>query len=442
MLDTKKIGTKIALLRKNCGYSQEKLADILCISPQAISKWENGHTLPETSILPKLAKLFNCTIDEIIMSGYSEDGQVESPINSQAKQIAEQVIKELGNRLNSSEENILSEKEIVGSVYRANGNIGACTVERKNTAKIGQDTVTKLVVFTGKKNFALIERQYNGDGSEFRAYEILNRWIKSIPQVYLINPDKKIILTEDISENCANGFIYDENNEDGKFFRENYHAIIKAIAEWHTAFWENEDVFAKVGLDWRLDSKENLIAHIGMMQKDFELYKENQLHGKVPKVWQSMENNISIDKLNCFDQAIGILKCEYIKLLEERFYTGRNITVIHGDLNPGAINISKMNSQIKFEGLQAVRMGIGTEDLAMLIALHVEPDKEKAMPLLDYYYSELCKSVKDYSYEMFINDYKISIMENMFFTIKLMNNGIYDFVMRDKAIKAFETFVS
>jgi len=49
MLDAKKVGVKICAFRKKIGYSQEKLAEILHISPQAISKWENGHALPETS---------------------------------------------------------------------------------------------------------------------------------------------------------------------------------------------------------------------------------------------------------------------------------------------------------------------------------------------------------------------------------------------------------
>ena len=104
--------------------------------------------------------------------------------------------------------------------------------------------------------------------------------------------------------------------------------------------------------------------------------------------------------------------------------------------------MSKTNDRtIKFVGLQALRMGLCTEDLAMLLALHIESDKAHAKPLLDYYYQSLCERVKDYSYDEFINDYKIYVAENMFFTIKLMNKRIYDFTMRDKAIKAFEAFV-
>ena len=79
--------------------------------------------------------------------------------------------------------------------------------------------------------------------------------------------------------------------------------------------------------------------------------------------------------------------------------------------------------------------------LAMLLALHIESDKMCAKHLLDDYYQSLCEHVKDYPYEEFINDYKISIAENMFFAINLINNGIFDFNMRDKAIKAYEMFV-
>ena len=77
----------------------------------------------------------------------------------------------------------------------------------------------------------------------------------------------------------------------------------------------------------------------------------------------------------------------------------------------------------------------------MLIALHIEPEKQNALPLLDDYYRYLCENIKEYPYEMFMNDYKIAIMENMFFTVRHINRRIYAFNMRDKAIRAFETFI-
>lgn len=67
MLDINKVGEQIALFRKERGLTQEALAQQLHISPQAVSKWENGHTLPETALLPALSKILECTIDSLLM---------------------------------------------------------------------------------------------------------------------------------------------------------------------------------------------------------------------------------------------------------------------------------------------------------------------------------------------------------------------------------------
>jgi len=66
MLDTKKIGEQIVTLRKEKGLTADKLSEILEISPQAVSKWETGKNLPETSILPKLAEVLGCSVDEML----------------------------------------------------------------------------------------------------------------------------------------------------------------------------------------------------------------------------------------------------------------------------------------------------------------------------------------------------------------------------------------
>jgi len=76
MLDTVSIGNQILLLRKRNGFTQDELAVKLGISAQAISKWENGHTLPETALLPLLAKLLNSSIDSILSPNTIEEGDL------------------------------------------------------------------------------------------------------------------------------------------------------------------------------------------------------------------------------------------------------------------------------------------------------------------------------------------------------------------------------
>jgi len=53
-------------LRKEKKVSQEKLADYLNISFQAVSKWENGNAYPDISLLPDLAHFFGITVDELL----------------------------------------------------------------------------------------------------------------------------------------------------------------------------------------------------------------------------------------------------------------------------------------------------------------------------------------------------------------------------------------
>jgi len=67
MIDTKKTGERIAILRKERGLTAEKFSEILNVSPQAVSKWETGKNLPETILLPDISKLLGVTIDSLLI---------------------------------------------------------------------------------------------------------------------------------------------------------------------------------------------------------------------------------------------------------------------------------------------------------------------------------------------------------------------------------------
>ncbi|HKM34445.1 MAG TPA: helix-turn-helix transcriptional regulator [Lachnospiraceae bacterium] len=51
------IGKNIRALREELGMTQEQMADKLNISYQAISKWENSQSVPDTMMLPAIAKI-------------------------------------------------------------------------------------------------------------------------------------------------------------------------------------------------------------------------------------------------------------------------------------------------------------------------------------------------------------------------------------------------
>lgn len=60
------MGEKIKFLRKENKLSQEKLAELVGVSRQAISKWETGFSNPDTKNLICLSEVFNVSLDELI----------------------------------------------------------------------------------------------------------------------------------------------------------------------------------------------------------------------------------------------------------------------------------------------------------------------------------------------------------------------------------------
>lgn len=60
------IGAVIKELRRNKGIKQEELADILQVSVQTVSRWENEVNYPDLSMLPQLSAFFQVTTDYLL----------------------------------------------------------------------------------------------------------------------------------------------------------------------------------------------------------------------------------------------------------------------------------------------------------------------------------------------------------------------------------------
>lgn len=63
------IGNYIKKLRKEKRYTQKQLAEKLNVSFQAVSKWETGETLPDTSLLLTLANELNTSVERLLNGG-------------------------------------------------------------------------------------------------------------------------------------------------------------------------------------------------------------------------------------------------------------------------------------------------------------------------------------------------------------------------------------
>lgn len=58
--------------RLACGMKQVELAERVGVTQGSISYWEGESTDPPCSILPKLAEIFNCTIDDLFTEAGKE----------------------------------------------------------------------------------------------------------------------------------------------------------------------------------------------------------------------------------------------------------------------------------------------------------------------------------------------------------------------------------
>lgn len=74
------IGKQIRALRMKKNVRQEELAEFLGISAQAVSKWETESSLPDVTLLPRIAVYFGVTIDELFR--LSEEEQMERISNA------------------------------------------------------------------------------------------------------------------------------------------------------------------------------------------------------------------------------------------------------------------------------------------------------------------------------------------------------------------------
>ena len=60
------LGEKLKEARRGCGFTQEQLAEKLCVSRQAVTKWESDKGMPDIGNLKAIATLLNISIDYLL----------------------------------------------------------------------------------------------------------------------------------------------------------------------------------------------------------------------------------------------------------------------------------------------------------------------------------------------------------------------------------------
>ena len=71
------LGEKLQTLRREKNLTQEQLAELLGVSRQAVGKWETDGAYPETEKLVRLAKLYGCSLDYLLLDAPRETEKPE-----------------------------------------------------------------------------------------------------------------------------------------------------------------------------------------------------------------------------------------------------------------------------------------------------------------------------------------------------------------------------
>jgi len=106
-MNNKKLGNKIAKVRKEENMSQAQLAELLFVSPQAVGKWERGESLPDFLTLNRLTEIF-----AVDLNYFAENSKIEDSARSQ-KVVIGTLKEKAENSLEDAKFSITEQKQLL-----------------------------------------------------------------------------------------------------------------------------------------------------------------------------------------------------------------------------------------------------------------------------------------------------------------------------------------
>lgn len=98
------IGNKIAEARKKINLSQAELAQQVSISRQAVGKWERGESLPDITVLIRLAEIFGVSLNYFSDADQTVEREAESTVSKQGEGVFSKIRDTMGLNWNMSGE--------------------------------------------------------------------------------------------------------------------------------------------------------------------------------------------------------------------------------------------------------------------------------------------------------------------------------------------------
>lgn len=92
-MDTKKIGIFISDARKKKKLTQAELGEHLNVTDKAVSKWECGKCLPDSSLFEDISKVLDVSMSELLKGEYIEEENVEVESNKTINSLLSEIKK-------------------------------------------------------------------------------------------------------------------------------------------------------------------------------------------------------------------------------------------------------------------------------------------------------------------------------------------------------------
>lgn len=88
--DIIEVSNRLRFIREDAGYSQEKMAEILDVSPSTVHRVEGGKSVPQLDLIFKLADSMGISMTQILPKRYTQkDSHSELKVSSNYSQLSE-----------------------------------------------------------------------------------------------------------------------------------------------------------------------------------------------------------------------------------------------------------------------------------------------------------------------------------------------------------------
>ncbi len=174
--------------------------------------------------------------------------------------------------------------------------------------------------------------------------------------------------------------------------------IVGSLARVHAEWWDNPGLGASVGAWQDADALQQMLQTFA---------------GHLARFIDQYGDRLPLERRQLYDRLI-----EVAPRLRQRYLSHRNVTVAHGDAHVWNCMLPRdvESDDARFFDWDSWHIGVGTSDLAYMIAMHWYPDRRRRYEphLLDRYHRELlARGIESYDRRALADDYRLSVLQRI-----------------------------